>query len=157
LQQEVVRAIIFLFKQEKKHMSSAVSFTKELLEASYLDATRKNGLIDFTQQVRTDKNDMSGKYSVKQKDLDNLFSASVWKEHEKKGGHRKLTSLVTGVVVEYPNHAKDIEPGSAETVLHAVQKHLNILHNDVFGNKARNWKDAPDYSKILRQVTKSKL
>ena len=137
--------------------ATGLKLTKELLEASYLDATRKNGLIDFTQQVRTDKNDMSGKYSVKQKDLDNLFSSSVWKDLEKKGGHRKLTNLVTGVVVEYPNHKKDIEPGSAETVLNAVQKHLNILHNDVFGNKARNWKDAPDYSKVLQQLTKSKL
>ena len=85
------------------------------LENAYLDAKRKGGLIDFTHQVRGDENDLQGKYSIQQKDLTTLFSDNVWVECKKKGGHRKIQNIVTGIRVEYANHDNSggIDPGAA--------------------------------------------
>lgn len=122
----------------------------DLLKDSYLDATRKDGLIDFTIQVHT------GKYSVKQADLDNLFTKTVWIDQKVKGGHRKLENAVTKIVVEYSNHAKDIDPGAAETILNQVQEHLNILCNEIFRYEKDNWKVDPDYGVSVERWLKWK-
>lgn len=117
----------------------------KLLQESYHDATRKGGLIDFTKKIRTEKNDSSGKFSVKESELSRLFSKPVWDELSTKSGHRKIKNKITDVVVEYANHNKDIDPGAAQTIFEAVQNHLNILNNDIFSYKSNNWKTNPDY------------
>ncbi len=116
-----------------------------MLSCAYQEATRKNGLIEFTQTIRGDENDLSGKYSVKTSQLTTLFSETVWREIKTKSGHRKIESVITGVVVEYGNHSSDIDPGAAETILGVLQKHLNILCNDIFAYTQGNWKSEPDY------------
>ena len=126
----------------------------QALQDCYTDATRKDGLIAFTQKIRTPKNDLSGKYSVKQKDLDKLFSENVWVDLKKVGGHRKLQNKVTGVIIEYAAHGNKggIDPGAALTILDAVQNHLNILGNDVFKYEKCNWKKEPDYQASVRRL-----
>ncbi len=129
--------------------------TEELLAACYLDATRKGGLIEFTRDVRGEDGKESGKYSIKQTDLDTLFSKSVWNEQKTGSGHRKLKHIITGIVIEYADHKKEIDSGAAKTILEQVQKHLNILCNEVFCYTTGNWKEEPDYSAVLLRLEKS--
>jgi len=127
----------------------------ELLRASYQDAIRKNGLIDFTIKIRGPKNDFSGKYQIKQYDLDTLFSKIVWHDEEKTGGHKKFIHKITNIVIEHKNHGKNtVDPGAALTIYDQVQKHLNILCNDIFDYKENNWKTEPDYNKALLNLHK---
>ncbi len=123
--------------------------TQALLKASYQDA---KSLIEFTKQVRTKENDFSGKYSVKQAHLDHLFSPAVWSAQKTKTGHRKLIHKVTGIVINYGNHKKQIDPGAVLTVFELVQKHLNILCNDIFVYKMNNWKKKPDYVASAKRI-----
>jgi hypothetical protein len=124
------------------------------LRNCYRDATRKGGLIDFSRKVRTDANDLSGKYSIHRDDIAALFSASVWRDCKKAGGHRKVANIVTGVIIEYPNHHNQsgIDPGVVETLLDRICKHLNILSNTVFDYRTHNWKYEPDYVASARRL-----
>ncbi len=131
-------------------MSVAASLTikqrQDLLREAYHEVTRNNGLRDFILEVRTRNNDLSGKYSVKQARLATLFSNVIWREMPK-GGHRKIKNVITGVVIEYSNHQKKIDPGAVETILETLQRHLNMLGNKFFTYHQNNFKDEPDYLK----------
>ncbi|NGX34062.1 MAG: hypothetical protein K1060chlam1_00409 [Candidatus Anoxychlamydiales bacterium] len=134
-------------------MSLDSSSSTRLLKDSYLDATRKKGLIDFTKEIRGQKNDFSGKYQIKLSDLHNLFSETVWEDEKKTGGHIKLKHKVTNVVIEYKNHGKNtVDPGAALDIFDQVQTHLNILGNDIFAYKTRNWKQEPVYQKAISNL-----
>ena len=126
---------------------------KEALYASYQEATCKNGLIDFTKQVRGEKNDFSGKYSVASNDLANLFSEKVWASGDK-GGHRKLKNSISGIVIEYGNHGNDggIDPGAALSIFHQVQEHLDFLCNKIFAYKKFHWKEKPDLDASVERL-----
>ncbi|NGX33017.1 MAG: hypothetical protein K1060chlam4_01076 [Candidatus Anoxychlamydiales bacterium] len=125
----------------------------KVFKDSYLDATRKNGLIEFTQTVRGPKNDFSGKYLIKLNDLDTLFSDTVWQDERKKGGHRKLINRVTKIVIEYKHHGKTtVDPGAIREIYDQVQQHLNILCNDIFAYKLNNWNQEPNYEKALTNL-----
>lgn len=116
------------------------------LQECYREAAdRKGGLIDFTKSVRRENADGSGKYSIKPTDLTALFSQVVWKEIDTKNGHRKIKNIFTDVVVEYSNHVREIKAGAVVTILDAVQKHLNILGNEIFAYTVNNFKQPPDY------------
>jgi hypothetical protein len=130
----------------------SLSVNEKLLSACYHDATRKDGLIDFTSKIRTEKNDLSGKFFVKQNDLTRLFSKDAWSELKTGSGHRKIDNKVTHVVIEYKNHTKDIDPGAVETIFNAVQDHLNILSNKVFLYSQNHWKSAPDYKSAINRL-----
>lgn len=140
--------ILRLYTNGETHMAVSVQKRVLLLRESFQDA---HSLIEFTKQIRGEKNDMSGKYSLKQSELTNLFSKAVWKDLSKRGGHRKLQNRVTGIVVEYADHSKQIDPGAAISVLNAVQKHLNILCNKIFAYTNRNWKTVPDYKQAEKR------
>lgn len=99
------------------------SYEEKLLQIAISETP---GLIGFTKKMRNE----SGKYSLKQDNLKNIFDTELWKEHKTKNGHRKLTNRVTKVVVEYGSHNKDIDPGAADTILDQVQKHINLLYNE---------------------------
>ncbi|NGX49126.1 MAG: hypothetical protein K940chlam5_00722 [Candidatus Anoxychlamydiales bacterium] len=138
-------------------MSAAPVSQIEILRDSYLDATRKNGLIDFTQTVRGPKNDFPGKKQIKLNDLDTLFSDTVWQDQRKKGGHRKLINKVTKIVIEYKHHdGTNVDPGAIRDIYDQVQKHLNILGNDIFAYKLKNWRDEPNYEKALTNLERWK-
>lgn len=125
----------------------------DLIKGAYQDAVKKNGLIEFTQQVRTNKNNCSGKYSISSKQLDNLFSKNVWKELKTTSGHRKLENMITHVIVEYANHGNrgGVDPGAVMTILNTVQTHLNILRDQIFNFKNNSWKQPPDYKDALNR------
>lgn len=124
----------------------------DLLRLSYHNATVKNGLIDFTKEVRGPNNDFQGKYSVTHKRLKSLFPPSVWEPISKIGGHLKFKHKVTDTIVEYKNHGTraGIDPGAVMTILNSVQKTLNILGNDIFKYKSSNWKKKPNYKASLK-------
>lgn len=117
------------------------------LRDCYQDAVRKDGLIAFAKKIRTENNDLRGKYSLNQRELSSLFSDTVWCDCKKPGGHRKLENIVTGVMIEYANHGNKggVDPGAAEAIFNAVQKHLNILGNEIFSYDKNNWKTEPNY------------
>lgn len=122
---------------------------QDLLKESYAEATGKSGLIVFTKNILV--KDKDGKFvlrarnAIKQHQLTNLFSKKTWIDTHKKGGHRKLVNSITGITIEYSAHQNPIEPGAATSIYKAIQEHLNILCNQIFCYKNRNWKDTPDY------------
>lgn len=122
------------------------------LQECYKNAT--NSLIGYTEDVRTEENDNSGKYSIKTSQVNKLFASPVWEEKKAASGHRKFKNAVTKIVVEYAAHQKDIDPGAAETILDQVQEHLNILNNVIFDYKTRNFKKEPDYRASAERATK---
>ncbi len=125
----------------------------ELLKESYLDATRKKGLIDFTKTVRSPKNDFSGKYHIKLNDLDTLFSRTLWHDAGKIGGHKKLTHKITQIVIEYKHHGKNtVAPVAVKDIYDQVQAHLNILCNDIFAYQKNNWQQEPNYEEALTNL-----
>lgn len=119
------------------------------LQKSYKEAFR---LIDFTEAVRGQKNENQGKYSIKLQDLSKLFKD--WVERPD-GGHKKVQHRLTHVTVKYSNHGNgDLDPGAAETILDAVQTHLNLLHNEIFKYPHRGWdkgKFMPDFKTSAEQ------
>lgn len=121
---------------------------QELLMECYRDATRKDGLIEFTRSMRANEI----KYSLTPDHLNRLFASNVWVECPKKGGHRKLQNQVTHVVIEYSNHDKEVDPGSAQTILDAVQSHLNKLSNEIFAKGRDCWKKPPDYAAAANRI-----
>ncbi|HEU64397.1 MAG: hypothetical protein KR126chlam4_01176 [Candidatus Anoxychlamydiales bacterium] len=126
-----------------------------LLRESYLDTTRKNGLIDFTKKVRGQKNDFSGKYQIKLNDLDTLFSDTVWEDERKKGGHRKLINRVTRIVIEYKHHGKNtVDPGAAKDIFDQVQLHLDILCDQIFAYSGSKWGNKPNYEKASTNLSR---
>lgn len=128
--------------------------TKELLKLSYLDATDKKGLIAYTKEVRGLDNKMNGKYSISQQRLDSLFSSKVWESLSTKSGHKKYKHVITKSIVEYKNHDNSggIDPAAAKSILDSVQETLNILGNEIFCYKSRNWKEEPNYEHALKML-----
>ena len=127
---------------------AATTTMERMLEASYKEATCKDGLIDFTARIRGDD---TAKYSIKRTDLNHLFERSLWIPNHS-GGHKEWKHPVTHVVVEYVDRHKDIDPGAVTTILEQVQKHLNILCNDIFRYTTDNWKEEPNYREAARRV-----
>jgi hypothetical protein len=121
----------------------------ELLRASFLDAKT---LISFLEEVRGPKNDLSGKYNFRLKDLRGIFSKDVWTDTSDPGGHTKLKHKITGVVINYSNHKDPVDPGAMASIVDKVQEHVNILGNDIFSFNKRNFKEAPDFEKIARKL-----
>lgn len=117
----------------------------ELLQESYQNATRKGGLIEFTQEIRTDKNNFFGKYSVTFNRIGKLFTENVWSEVATGSGHRKFENQVTHIMIEYKNHGEGVDPGAAQSIFEQVQTHLNILNDEIFHYVVYNWKTEPDY------------
>lgn len=129
------------------------TITTEILKHSYFEATQKDGLIDLTKQLR----DKSAKLKIN--DLHAHFSkASLWTSTKQATGHCKFTHKVTGVIVEYQGHnsSKDttIYHKIQDQILNQVQKHLNILCNDIFQYKLNNWKKEPDLVESLERYKK---
>lgn len=125
--------------------------TRDLLKLSYANAVGKNGLIDFTKEVRGSDNKLSGKYSVSQQRLNTLFASKVWEPVSTKSGHKKYRHVITHNIVEYKNHGNSggIDPGAAESILESVQETLNVLGNEIFCYTSHNWKKEPDYELAL--------
>ena len=120
----------------------------EMIAESYDEA--HSTMIPFTKLVRGKDGKESGKYSIKHSDVENLFKKKLWTE-QSKGGHRKLTSKLTGVVVEYSNHTA-IEAGAASSILRQVQIHLNHLFNDILVYPDKRSKEAvPNLKKSVHQ------
>lgn len=125
---------------------------KNILKDSYEEATGRNGLIEFTKEIRGENNNLSGKYSLKTNRVNRMFSLYGWEESRHASGHRKLIHKITKVVIEYSNHQQQVDPGAAESILNSVQHHLNILCNDIFKYQSNNWKKEPNFVTAAKEL-----
>jgi hypothetical protein len=123
----------------------------ELLKESYVNAKT---LIEFTKEVRGKDNSCYGKYSINSQKIQKLFNSKVWVSLNDKGGHIKKQHAITKTIIEYKNHdnKNGIDPGAVMTILDTVQTVLNVLGNDVFKYKLRNWKTEPNYEAALKRL-----
>jgi len=122
---------------------------KFLIEESYSNA--RNQINPFLLCVRTDKNNMQGKYSVNLVDLRRLFNSNGWRQHKLRSGHVGFTHLITGVKVGFSNHGNNnVDPGVVDTVFEKLQRHVNILGNEIFEYKRKNWSFLPKIEDIER-------
>lgn len=124
-----------------------MAITLNDLSQSYTEALK---LISWITELKT-----SEKHLKLQK-IQGIFSnSSLWEEQDKKSGHSKFIHKVTRVVVEFQSHCKGgdnvISPVIQNHISEQVQKHLNILCNEIFAYKNKNWKETPDYSSSLER------
>ena len=121
----------------------------DLLKAAYADATKPNGLIAFTAEIRTQKNDLSGKYNCKKKRIQQLFSETVWENASSPSGHIILKNKITGTVINFSNHKDPVDPGAALSLFEIVQDYRNFLGNEIFCFGKYGWSIEPDYKDSL--------
>lgn len=110
-----------------------------------------NGPVDaYIADIRES---VSAKYNVKRNSLLSLFDSakmSLWQQAKTKNGHVKYTHKITRVVVGFQAHNDNtLDPGGAEELMKTLQKHVNILGNDIFHYRVRNWKTVPDFNQAL--------
>jgi hypothetical protein len=94
---------------------------------------------------------------IKLQKLQTVFQNSrLWEAQHTKSGHAKFIHKVTKTPVEYQAHIKgkqnEIDPGIQKQVVEQLQKHVNILGNDIFYIK--NWKTEPNYPKVIKNYEK---
>lgn len=110
-----------------------------------------NGPVDgYIADIRESTN---AKYNVKRNKLLALFASprmSLWQQATTGNGHVKYTHRITRVVVGFQAHDDNtLDPGGAEELMKNLQKHVNILGNDIFKYRVRNWKTVPDFNRAL--------
>ena len=122
------------------------------LEFVYREATDSPGLIEFVQKLRKSEE----KYKTKKGDVYALFSRlPLWEKQTTKNGHVKFKHKITKICIGYSNHGDtELDPGAAVTIREAVQKHLNIFNNQIFGWKTQNWKSEPNYAQAERRLAR---
>lgn len=120
------------------------------LQQAYLDATRNQGLIAFITECAR---------GIPQKidSVNSMFkSQPLWEPIKQSSGHISYKHRITHIVVGFQGHngaKKDNNIHSAILkVLHeCVQKHVNLLGNEIFQYKQRSWKSEPDYDESLKR------
>lgn len=121
----------------------------KILEESYANALN---LAELMYRVRGEKNDFSGKYNLPLKDLSRFFAKTVWESVGGPGGHIIVKHRLTGVVINFSNHKDPVDPGAVLDIAERVQHHLNILGNEIFQFKTRNWKEKPDFKAVAKRI-----
>ncbi len=115
---------------------------RDVLESSFQEVTKKNGMISFLKSM---SDDPKFKYGIKRKDFDHIFSTQVWIK-EDDGGHTKFKHrLIPGMVIEYSGHDKMLDPGAANSQKDRIQELVNVLGNEIFQFSKHNWKSVPDF------------
>ena len=125
----------------------------DLLKAAYADAIKPNGLIAFTAEIRTPKNDLSGKYNCRKKRIQQLFSETVWENASSPSGHIILKNKITGTVINFSNHKDPVDPGAISSLFEIVQEYLDFMGTKVFCFKKYGWTIEPNYKDSLARFT----
>lgn len=117
------------------------------LKEAYWEAT-KGGLMDF---ILTLRNESTEKYSKKINELYLFFEKMpLWKLVPSKDGHYTFKHKVTHIVIGFQAHSRKKKDNTVSATLvksirDNVQKHLNMLGNEIFSDRKFNWKSEPDY------------
>ncbi len=89
------------------------------------------------------------------KDLVTLLDACKdWCKRPAASGHVTYINRVTHIKVCAIPHAGDMKPGVKQNLLQQIQKHINILGNEIFGYGVNNWAIEPDYKQAVMQDQK---
>jgi len=84
------------------------------------------------------------------KELVALFEqCEDWHKRPAASGHVTFINSVTSMKVCAIPHAGELKPGVKQNLLQQIQKHLNILCNDIFMYKTNNWRKDPDYKQAV--------
>lgn len=120
------------------------------LQTAYLEATNPNGLINLLAKLR----EPDEKYKTKKTTIYAIFSnCPLWEEEMTKSGHVKFKHKITQVVIGYQNHGDaELDPGGVVSLLKEVQRHLNILCNDIFNYQRNNWKYEPNWAEAEQRL-----
>lgn len=117
----------------------------EDFKEAYESATRKNGLIPLMQELRNKEKDIAIDT------LNSCFSHPHWVDVKGPSGHRKIKNKITHVIIEYQNHGNaSVATHIRKQVIDQLQTHLNILGDDIFKYKERNWKTLPNCEEALK-------
>lgn len=121
----------------------------KLLEDTYANCFKLGG---FLREVRGEKNDFAGKYSVKLATLNSLFDRT-WIPIKTKSGHTKLQHRVTKVMINYQNHVNLVDPGAVTTIAEAIQVHINLFFEQFLGYSTKQINTRkPDYRHALKKL-----
>ncbi len=116
------------------------------LKNVYIDTKKK--LIPLIMDLRDRENEKK----VTKKALNSIFKGmNDWEKVKQATGHATYKNEITKITVAWQNHSKKkdktIPQAHLDAIKEAVQRHVNILGNEIFGYKVRNWKSEPDFKK----------
>jgi hypothetical protein len=123
-----------------------------LLQCAYDEVIRNNGLIELTMCLRNEK-------AIKKDRVQQLFeNLPLWEKVRQANGHATYKNGLTGIVIGLQAHGNnEIWGQHADSLLQAVQEHMNILHNIVFQFKPRGWRhNQPNYPASLHRYVQWK-
>lgn len=124
--------------------------TLQDLQTAYFEIADNGPVDDYIADIRQN---MLAKYNIKRSDLLSRFASprmSLWQQATTRNGHVKFTHKITRVVVGFQAHGSNtIDPNGAEDLMNELQRHVNILGNDIFKFTVRNWKTVPDFNHAL--------
>ncbi len=121
------------------------------LQAAHAEANGNNGFVELLRRLR----EPGAQYSQRRADIDSIFrNKPLWEAQKTGSGHAEYKHAFTGVVVGWQAHGDaNLKATQVLQIREAVQRHLNILHNEVFGFKSGGWKTpAPDFKKISEKL-----
>lgn len=123
------------------------SVTTKDLQAAYQSAAAKGKLIDLTKTLRDDVDGL-----LKHEDLIALFKGlEDWDKPKQSTGHVKFKNRLTGISVGFSGHGNPVlATHEKKALLETIQEHLNILCNDIFKYKTKNWKEEKDPEQSLK-------
>jgi hypothetical protein len=122
----------------------------EMLKLAQHEVIKKNGFYDFVYELRTHPELFS---TIKIHDLRTLFeNSTTWTSVTKSSGHVAFFNPITKIKVEFTAHktrkSDGVMPqGNAHHILDLVQRHMNILANNVY--KINNWSEKPNFQSAL--------
>lgn len=120
------------------------------LQVAFREATSPNGLIQLLATLR----EPDAKYKTKKDVIYAIFSnCPLWEEEKTKSGHVKFKHKITQIVIGYQNHGETtLDPGGVVVLIDEVQKHLNILCNEVFMYERNHWKYEPNWQQAEQNL-----
>ena len=117
----------------------------------------KNGLDDLVTKLR---NNPKACKNLKRKELKTLFdSCPLWAKESNGSGHATYKHKLTNVVVGFQDHSggkkqASIAAAQAKEIMDNLQTHINILGDDIFKYKIKNWKTEPSYPEAVKNFDK---
>lgn len=129
--------------------------TPAQLEAAFYEV--KGPILEYITKIRDES---EAKDHVTRNQLKALFKGmKLWKKVKQGSGHIKYKHEITGITVSFQGHVSGkmklstVTREQALNVCDSLQTHVNILGNNIFQYRRRNWKDVPDFEVAQRNYT----
>lgn len=126
-----------------------IAITPATFRNAYLEVIRTNGINDLVCKLRQDP---TARKNIKRQQLITMFtSLPLWKRTDEGDGHVAFQHALTHIRIGFQGHGKssNISAQQAMAMMDQLQEHMNILGNNFFDYRTRNWKHEPNYESAV--------